>query len=232
MIVSCYRRSVRVACVVVVALATSCTAHEFVCNTSDQCVDGTVQGTCEVTSFCSFPDASCTSQQRYGELAADGLANQCVDVSPNLVLNSTCDDDTSNWLEFQSTVSLSTTARTGAHSCMVCDAGFIDFTMDDDQPTVPSADPGEMFVGRAWVRAAPGAASPTTVYFETRDSTTNTDDTSEMVSVNGAWQQVTVTHTVGMATQPVEVVIIGHTETPSTNPCFLVDDITLVRVSQ
>ena len=228
MIVPCYRRSVRVVCVAFVALA-SCTTHEFVCHTSDQCVDGSAQGTCEATSFCSFPDPTCTSQRRYGELAGDGLASQCVD-SANLVLNGTCDDDTTNWIAFQSTVSLSTTARTGSHSCMVCDAGFPDFTMDDDQPTVASADPGNMFLGQAWVRTAPGAAIPTRVYLEIRDATTQNGDASNMVSVDDTWQQVTLVHGVTMTTQPVEVLIAGGTSASSTNPCFLVDDITLVRV--
>ncbi len=220
-----------VACVAVVALG--CSNHEFVCESSDQCVDGDVQGTCEPTAFCSFPDPSCDSQRRYGELAASDLAGQCV-VLPNLVVNGTCDVDTSDWLAFQSTVSLSTTARTGAHSCMVCGAGLPDFTMDDDNPTVPSADPGEIFFGQAWVRTAPGTAIPTTAYFEMRDSTTQNGEASSMPALDGTWQQLTLMHTVGAPTgggpQPVEVLIAGKTDAPSTNPCFVVDDITLVRV--
>jgi hypothetical protein len=226
--VSCYVWIVRaVACVALIALG--CGNHEFVCASNDQCVDGDVQGTCEPTAFCSFPDTSCDSQRRYGELAASDLAGQCVEL--NLVLNGTCDVDTSGWQPFESTLSLSTTAHTGAHSCMVCATGGPDdFTMDDVDPTVPSADPGEMFLGQAWVRTAPGAANPTTAYLEIRDSTTQFGDTSNMPALDDTWQPVMFVHTVGSPTQPVEVLIAGHTDAPSTKPCFLVDDITLVRV--
>jgi hypothetical protein len=217
-----------VACVAVAALGCS-NNHEFVCASSDQCVDGDVNGTCEPTMFCSFPDPSCSSQRRYGELAASDLAGQCV-VLENLVVNGTCDVDTSSWLAFQSTVSLSTTARTGAHSCMVCGAGLTDFTMDDIDPTVPSAAPGERFSGQAWVRTAPGAAIPTEVYLELRDSTTQNGEASNMVAVDETWQPVTLVHVVGSPMQPVEVFVAGKTDAASTNPCFLVDDITLVRV--
>ncbi len=215
------------ACVAVVALG--CSNHEFVCHSDDQCVDGTVQGTCEVSSFCSFPDPGCSSQRRYGELASSDLAGQCVD-DTNLVVNGTCDVDLTNWQPFQSTVSLSTTARNGAHSCMVCGTGLPDFTMDDIMPTVASADPGQSFAGQAWVRTAPGAAIPTQVYLEMRDATTQAGEASNFVAVTGGWQQVTLTHTVATMTQPLELFMAGKTDAPSTNPCFLVDDITLVRV--
>jgi hypothetical protein len=217
------------ACVAVVALGCN-TTPEFVCQSSDQCVDGELRGTCETTAFCSFPDSSCGSQRRYGELAAPELAGQCVDAS-SLVANGTCDDDTSSWQPFQSTVSLSTTARTGAHSCKVCGTGLPDFTMDDIEPTVASADPGQSFLGQAWVRSAPDAAIPTQVYLEIRDQTTQVGDASNFVTVDTTWQQVTLMHEVATDTQPVEVFMAGKTDAPSTNPCFLVDDITLVRVN-
>lgn len=215
------------ACVAVVALG--CSNHEFVCQTSDQCVDNEVQGTCELSSFCSFPDPSCSMQRRYGELAAPALAGQCVE-APNLVVNGTCDNDTSAWQPFQATVSLSTTARTGSHSCKICGAGMIDFTMDDIDPTVPTADPGDSFLGEAWVRTAPGEAPPSVVFLEIRDATTFFGEASNMPMVTDTWQPVTLTHEVRDTTQPVEVFLAGHTPAPATNPCFLVDDISLVRV--
>jgi hypothetical protein len=218
---------VRVACVAVVALG--CSGHEFICQSSDQCVDGALQGTCESSAYCSFPDSSCSSQRRYGELAAAELAGECVDAA-NLIANGTCDVDTASWRPFQGTVSLSTTARTGAHSCMVCGAGLADFTMDDIEPTVASAAPGESFLGQAWVRTAPGAAIPTQTYLEIRDATTESAEASNFVAVDATWQQVTLVHAVATTTQPVELFIAGKTSAPSTNPCFLVDDITLVRV--
>lgn len=42
------------------------------------CVVGQVAGVCEPTGFCSFPDTSCPSGQRYGEFAGEGLGEACV----------------------------------------------------------------------------------------------------------------------------------------------------------
>jgi hypothetical protein len=37
-------------------------------------------GTCELVTYCSFPDSACTSGQRFGHLSGE-LADQCVDFS-------------------------------------------------------------------------------------------------------------------------------------------------------
>ena len=59
--------------------------EEFVCSDSRQCQserDGVpYQGTCEPTRACSFEDPTCASGRRYGSLARDALANQCVPAS-------------------------------------------------------------------------------------------------------------------------------------------------------
>jgi hypothetical protein len=47
------------------------------CAQSTECTVSGVQGTCETTGFCSFPDPSCPGGQRYGELAGS-LSNTCV----------------------------------------------------------------------------------------------------------------------------------------------------------
>src|SRR5690606_16926638 len=46
----------------------------FVCSSPDQCNGGI----CHPTRYCSFPDPTCGSRQRYGSLAGDGLADTCV----------------------------------------------------------------------------------------------------------------------------------------------------------
>ena len=48
----------------------------FPCQTSVQCGEN---GTCQATGFCSFPDGACPSGERYGQLAGDGLAGECVE---------------------------------------------------------------------------------------------------------------------------------------------------------
>jgi hypothetical protein len=44
------------------------------------CAVGSVQGECQPTGFCSFPDGSCESGQRYGEFAGAGLSDECVPI--------------------------------------------------------------------------------------------------------------------------------------------------------
>ncbi|MEM6290929.1 MAG: LamG domain-containing protein [Myxococcota bacterium] len=50
-------------------------AGSFACNDDAQCG---ADGTCQPTGYCSFPDTTCPSQQRYGGLAGDRLADTCV----------------------------------------------------------------------------------------------------------------------------------------------------------
>jgi hypothetical protein len=47
------------------------------CASSAECVQGSVQGTCEATNTCAFPDSSCASGQRFGDLAGND-SNACV----------------------------------------------------------------------------------------------------------------------------------------------------------
>ena len=56
-----------------------CSSDVFLCQDDGGCDQGGEQGVCQPTGYCSFPDASCESGQRYGELAGGTLANTCVD---------------------------------------------------------------------------------------------------------------------------------------------------------
>jgi len=192
------------------------------------CVDGELEGTCELSSYCSFPDPSCPAQRRYGELAAPGLAGTCVELQ-NAIVNSTCDVDASQWFAFQSSISVSPVARTGAQSCLVCGTGQTDFTMDDEGASIEAALAGQMFMGEAWVRTAPGAAVAMFGYVQVRDAVTYDNATSMLASLSDTWQPVSVTYT-ATTTHPVELFVAGKTDAPGTNPCILVDDIALYRV--
>lgn len=48
------------------------------CSTDASCNLFNVQGTCETTGFCSYPDPSCTDGRRYSPGAGDDLANTCL----------------------------------------------------------------------------------------------------------------------------------------------------------
>lgn len=53
-------------------------ALTFPCNTDAQCARDGAAGVCQASGYCSFPDADCESNQRYGDLAPGSLAGACV----------------------------------------------------------------------------------------------------------------------------------------------------------
>lgn len=68
-----------VALLFVAPVPSACGGSVFACEDASDCNDGAQGGVCEPNGWCSFPDASCESGARYGALAGDGLAGQCVD---------------------------------------------------------------------------------------------------------------------------------------------------------
>ena len=64
--------------VVLLALGACLRTTTFHCHSDAQCVNGTVQGTCEANNFCAFPDTGCDSGMRYGSLSGSA-AGQCVE---------------------------------------------------------------------------------------------------------------------------------------------------------
>jgi hypothetical protein len=56
----------------------ACGESKFVCLADEQCSHDAGAGVCQPNGFCSFPDETCASGQRYGEHAGRGLAGSCV----------------------------------------------------------------------------------------------------------------------------------------------------------
>ncbi|MEX1368690.1 MAG: hypothetical protein AB1Z98_36520, partial [Nannocystaceae bacterium] len=56
-----------------------CDVGVFSCDEDAACVGGGLQGVCQASGYCSFPDDTCTSGQRYGELVERTIAGTCVD---------------------------------------------------------------------------------------------------------------------------------------------------------
>lgn len=80
------------------------TSSSFECAGDSDCGS---DGRCEVTGFCSFPDAGCESGYRYGDLA-ESLSNQCVvEEDPGTTA------PVSTGAEATSTSSMSTTGTSG-----------------------------------------------------------------------------------------------------------------------
>lgn len=100
------------------ALACQSDGQAFECTTNDQCG---ADGTCQPTGFCSFPDTTCPSEQRYGSLAGDRLADTCVPESDS----STSDDATSS-VAMTAGSSTSNTSTTGSTSVGSVDTGSTD----------------------------------------------------------------------------------------------------------
>ena len=50
----------------------------YVCDGDQACRSQDQQGVCQTTGFCSYPDTSCNSRQRYDEFAPSTLAGRCV----------------------------------------------------------------------------------------------------------------------------------------------------------
>jgi hypothetical protein len=59
-------------------VASACGSSVFACANDAQCQAGAVAGQCEANGFCSFPDDSCPTGQRFGEAAPAEVANACV----------------------------------------------------------------------------------------------------------------------------------------------------------
>jgi hypothetical protein len=68
---------------IVLALVAACRIQAaFECDFDEQCRDGDVLGTCQLEKFCSFPDDSCASGQRFADNAGGALAGTCIDEAP------------------------------------------------------------------------------------------------------------------------------------------------------
>lgn len=59
-------------------VASACGSSVFACASDGQCQAGAVAGQCEANGFCSFPDDSCPTGQRFGDAAPAEVANACV----------------------------------------------------------------------------------------------------------------------------------------------------------
>lgn len=61
------------------AIGACASDNEFQCLEDSACSNDGIEGLCQPTGYCSFPDPDCESGYRYGELA-DAFAEQCVPV--------------------------------------------------------------------------------------------------------------------------------------------------------
>lgn len=65
-----------------VVLGACVSSSPFECRTNAECGAEGVSGFCEDTGYCSFPDAECASERRYGDYAPADLVRVCVPTPP------------------------------------------------------------------------------------------------------------------------------------------------------
>lgn len=130
-----------------------------------------------------------------------------------------------------STLSTDTTARNGTRSCRVCSSAVAEyFTLDPDGSGYADALDGQVFLGEAWVRKAPGGAlAPTSVRVVQRvyqgGSQLRLDGSNAIVPTD-EWQKVDLRFTAG---QPGRIELYVEARPATGMECFLVDDLRLVR---
>jgi hypothetical protein len=82
----------------------------FLCASDVHCQRGATQGLCQPSGYCSFPDDTCASGQRYGQHASDALANQCVE--PGVAEDGTTDAGGSTSITTSGSTTLTTSPMT------------------------------------------------------------------------------------------------------------------------
>jgi hypothetical protein len=77
---NCMAKALGFAVLVLGACSPFSGASQFVCDSNEDC-QGALDGRCESTGFCSFPDGECPDGRRYGELSGS-FSGQCVGTTP------------------------------------------------------------------------------------------------------------------------------------------------------
>src|SRR5262249_36188027 len=150
----------------------------------------------------------------------------------NLVTNSGFENGTTDgWTPFQSTLSISSVAHSGAYACTVCLQTGAEFTIDDQPNTVSNPLQGDVYLAQAWVRDLPVAAGGQTVTIVLREwlspGVNGTRSRASLVA-SSTWQLLQVQHTMSANAESLDV-YIGN-DTASAGDCFIVDDIAVYKL--
>ncbi len=85
----------------------------FLCGSDGDCRQGDVSGVCQATGYCSFPDDTCESGQRYGVHVGGSLAEACVELPGETEATSDDEAGTSRGSTSSPLTSTTTTSSTG-----------------------------------------------------------------------------------------------------------------------
>lgn len=184
------------------------------------------------------PDASASDVDAGTVVDAGPDANVDADAPtgpPNLVQNPGFEDPGEEcgppWSIFRSTLTRVSTARTGANACRVCKGSSTepDFTINYSGSLDPSAKVGDRYRASAWVRLASGAISVAQIHLRVwNGSSGHSIGVSAPAMLDNTWKLVQVEGTVDEAPTRMDIYILSFGA--STTDCFLVDDVSVVRL--
>jgi hypothetical protein len=151
--------------------------------------------------------------------------------NPNLLPNPGFEEELGSasgclgWTPDQATTELSTVARTGAHSCLVC---ALPVTAEFFNLTAPAfdADGGTSFYGEAWFKAPPARAGVVSVGTQATLSVDGTISGNQVPPDPSSWASSTFTFT---TSNSGSLQFYIHSFIPDGG-CVLVDDASLHRV--
>jgi len=183
------------------------------------------------------PDATVAldSGDKDASPATDAAPDADTHVGPNLIEDSTFETKGCTWRSFQGTIATDSTARSGTKSCRVCPSpSTTDYFTGGDPFSAPAPTIGTTYHASAWVRTAPGAATPPGAIFFMRTSNATPFTQVEGLSTDTAvlpftdtWQKMELTLKVTKAAEQMDI-FVGTDTAPGA--CFLIDDVWLERL--
>lgn len=148
--------------------------------------------------------------------------------APNQVLNGDFELGCAGWTNYKASASVSSDARSGKSSCLVCSTGSAAYEpMAVYQLLSPAPKNGQKMLVEAWVKAAPGTTALSPVAVWTDIGGISQGEASVVPSTT--WQSVSSLSPVHDSATGVSASIgsVGSAAPVPTGRCFLVDDVTV-----
>ena len=169
-----------------------------------------------------------------GAIDAGDAGSDALSGPQNLHPNGTFETGIAPWGAYQGTVASDSTARGGTKSLRACTRdGTLDYFTADDGSALGGPVMGATYRAEVWVRTAPGAVVPPSVALWIRSANYTggfqsiETDNNDGPPLTATWQKLSVTLKI---TKPAERLGIFVGADQATNACFLIDDVTLVRL--
>lgn len=177
-------------------------------------------------------DAPADAASRDDATSADGGALVDTGASASLHPNGTFEVSCAPWEAFQGDAThVTADARTGTGACRFCTDGSGTYFTADDGGSFGAPEVGAEYQVEAWVRSVDGKAVPprVTVAVRTRDAErTQIENGAGTLAtpLSPTWQRMTAKL---LVTKPANQLAVVVGADRSSNECFLLDDVVLVR---